>query len=86
MMPGYGAQLTADSQPRAFRWSSLARIMGFALLAATALFVVAGMLDETDWAVSLCTSAENFCHHPEFTGAAAVAMLAIYLAVSGMED
>jgi hypothetical protein len=86
MMPGYGAQLTADSHPRAFRWSSLARVMAFALLAATALFVVAGMLDETEWAVSLCTSAENFCHHPEFTGAGAVAMLAIYLAISGMED
>jgi len=86
MMPGYGAQLRAESHPRTFRWSSLARVMGFALLAATVVFVVAGMLDETDWAVSLCTSAENFCRHPEWTGAAAIAMFAIYLAVSGMED
>ena len=86
MMPGYGAQLATDSHPRAFRWSSIARTLGFALLGATALFVIAGMLDETDWAVSVCTTAENFCRHPEWTGAAGVAMFAIYLAVSGMED
>jgi PilZ domain len=86
MMPGYGAQLAVDSHPRAFRWSSIARTLGFALLGATALFVIAGLLDETEWAVSVCTTAENFCRHPEWTGAAGVAMFAIYLAVSGMED
>jgi hypothetical protein len=86
MMPGYGAQLAADSRSRAFRWSSIARALGFALLGATALFVFAGILDETDWAVSMCTAAGNFCHHPEWTGAAGVAMFAIYLAISGMED
>jgi hypothetical protein len=86
MMPGYGAQLAADSRLRAFRWSSIARAVGFALLGATALFVIAGMLDETDWAVSVCTTAENFCRHPEWTGAAGIAMFAIYLAISGMEE
>lgn len=86
MMPGYGAQLAADSRSRAFRWSSIARALGFALLGATGLLVIAGTLDETDWAVSVCTAAGNFCHHPEWTGAAGVAMFAIYLAISGMED
>lgn len=86
MMPGYGAQLAADSRSRAFRWSSIARALGFALLGATALFVIAGMLDESAWAMSVCTAAGNFCLHPEWTGAAGIAMFAIYLAVSGMED
>ena len=86
MMPGYGAQLAADSRSRAFRWSSIARALGFALLGATALFVLAGMLDETEWAMSVCRAAGNFCRHPEWTGAAGVAMFAIYLAISGMED
>lgn len=85
-MPGYGAQLAVDSRLRAFRWSSIARAVGFALLGATALLVIAGMLDETDWAVSVCTTAENFCRHPEWTGAAGIAMFAIYLAISGMEE
>lgn len=86
MMPGYGAQLAAESRPHAFRWSSIARVLGFALLAATAVFVAAGMLGETAWAAAVCTSAGNFCRHPEWTGAAAIAMFAIYLAVSGMEE
>ncbi len=39
-----------------------------------------------DWAVSVCSSAESFCAHPEWTGAAAIAMFFIFLAIDGMEE
>jgi hypothetical protein len=85
LLPGCGPA-TLDASGPVFKWSSLARGMLYLLIAATAVFALANMLDEVEWAQAVCTSAENFCHHPEWTGAAAVAMMAIYLAVSGMED
>jgi len=86
LLPGYGPQLALEAIRPAFKWSSLARGMLYLLIAATGVFALADMLDDTEWAQTVCTSAENFCRHPEWTGAAAVAMMAIYLAVSGMED
>ncbi len=56
------------------------------LVAATAVFAVAHFHDDAEWAVSVCTSAESFCLHPEWTGAAAVAMFFIFLAINGMEE
>jgi PilZ domain-containing protein len=85
LLPGCGPQLALEAA-RAFRWSSLARGMLYLLIGATAVFALANLLDDAEWAQSVCSSAENFCRHPEWTGAAAVAMTAIYLAVSGMED
>lgn len=84
LLPGPG--LAVEEIPQAFRWSVLARFMLYLLVAATAVFIVAGIATEAAWSVAVCTKAENFCHHPEWTGGAAIAMLLIYLAVSGMED
>jgi len=86
LMPGYGADLALEDAPPAFRWSALARIMLYLLVVATGVFIVAGIAHEASWSVAICGKAENFCRHPEWTGGAAIAMLLIYLAVSGMED
>jgi hypothetical protein len=87
LLPGCGPQLALDEVAPPFRWSMVARAMAYLLLAATAVFVLAGIENEADWAVAVCTSgAENFCRHPEWTGGAAFAIWMIYLAVSGMED
>ncbi len=86
MLLGYGAQLASDARGRSFRVSSIARGMLILLVAATALFAFAHFQDDAGWAVSVCSSAESFCAHPEWTGAAAIAMFFIFLAINGMEE
>ncbi len=86
LLPGYGVGVALEEAPPAFRWSALARIMLYLLVVATAVFIVAGIQYDAAWSVAVCSKAENFCRHPEWTGGAAIAMLLIYLAVSGMED
>ena len=87
LLPGYGIQVAAEAAAaRPFRWSSIARVMLYLLVAATVVFILAGIQTDADWSVALCSQAENFCHHPEWTGGAAIAMLLIYLAISGMEE
>jgi len=83
---GFGAQLASDAKGRGFRVSSIACAMLVLLVAATALFAFAHFDDDAGWAVSVCTSAGSFCVHPEWTGAAAIAMFFIFLAVNGMEE
>ena len=56
------------------------------LVAATVLFGIAHFLDHADWAVAVCSNAESFCQHPEWTGAAGVAMFIIFLTLNGTED
>jgi hypothetical protein len=75
-----------DGDERALRLSSIAFGMLFLLAAATAVFFLAGTQDDADWALSVCTSAQNFCQHPEWTAAAAIAMTVISLTVKSMED
>jgi hypothetical protein len=86
MLLGYGAQLSSDARGRSIRVSSIARGMLVLLVAATAVFAVAHFQEHAEWAASVCSSAESFCLHPEWTGAAAVAMFFIFLAINGMED
>ena len=56
------------------------------LMGATVLFGLAHFLDDAGWAVAVCSNAESFCQHPEWTGAAGVAMFIIFLTLNGMED
>jgi hypothetical protein len=86
LLPGYGADLALEEAPQVIRWSVLARFMLLLLVAATAVFIVAGIEYAAAWSVAICSKAENFCRHPEWTGGAAIVMLLIYLAISGMED
>ena len=74
------------SDTHALRLSSVAFGMLFLLAAATAVFFLAGAQDDADWALSVCTSAENFCQHPEWTGAAAIAMTIVCFTLRAMED
>jgi PilZ domain len=87
LLPGYGPQVALEgSSGRPLRLSSIAGGMLVLLVAATALFVLADIQDEADWAVAVCTSAGNFCQHPEWTGAAAIVMFVVYLMLRGTED
>jgi hypothetical protein len=88
LLPGYGPHMALDGRSRSssMRMSSLACGILLMLVGATALFAVAHYLDDADWAVTVCTSAESFCQHPEWTGAAGVAMFVIFLTLHGMED
>ena len=87
-LPGYGphAAMQGARHSSSVRMSSLACGILLMLVCATALFAMAHFLDEADWAVAVCTSAESFCQHPEWTGAAGVAMFVIFLTLHGMED
>ena len=86
LLPWCRPQALPDGDERAFRLSSIAFGMLFLLAAATAVFFLAGTQDDADWALSVCTSAQNFCQHPEWTAAAAIAMTVISLTVKSMED
>jgi hypothetical protein len=86
LLPWYRPQASPEGDGRPFRLSSIAFGMLFLLAAATAVFFLAGTQDDADWALSVCTSAENFCQHPEWTAAAAIAMTVISLTVRAMED
>ena len=89
LLPGCGPHVPARAVRRGSPISSIAASMLFALIAATAaLLVAAGMpgVHDMPWAVQLCTSAANFCRHPEWTGVAAGLMAVVYFAARGMED
>ncbi len=87
-LPGYGPHAALDGARRSsvLRLSSVACGILFMLVGATVLFALAHFLDDTDWAVAVCSSAESFCQHPEWTGAAGIAMFVIFLTLQGMED
>ena len=90
VLPGCGPRI-ASSRPaleierRPLAVSSLALIMLVLLAAATGLFAFAGMQSDAPWTLQVCTSAKNFCQHPEWTGVAGAVMTVVYLAVRGME-
>jgi hypothetical protein len=86
LLPGLGPQFSSDVRTRSLRVSSIACGILFLLVAATVMFVAAGIQYEADWSVRLCTGAENFCGHPEWTGGAAIAMFFVFLTLRGMED
>src|ERR1700681_2170318 len=86
LLPWCRPQAWPDDDGRPFRLSTIAFGMLFMLAAATALFFLAGTQDDADWALSVCTSAENFCQHPEWTAAAAIAMTVISFTLRAMED
>jgi hypothetical protein len=86
LQPGLGPLLSSDLKTRSLRVSSIACGILFLLVAATVVFIAAGIQYEADWSVRLCTGAENFCGHPEWTGGAAIAMFFIFLSLRGMED
>jgi hypothetical protein len=86
-LPGYGLHAAIEGQRRSsFRLSAVACGILLMLVGATALFAVAHFLDDADWAVAVCSSAGSFCDHPEWTGAAGIAMFVIFLTLNGMED
>ena len=88
LLPGYGPHAALDGQrpSSSVRMSSLAWGILMMLVGATALFALAHYLDDAEWAVAVCTNAESFCQHPEWTGAAGIAMFVIFLTMQGMED
>jgi hypothetical protein len=86
LLPGYGPHVAFASEGRPWTISSVAAGMLMLLAAATALFVLAGIQDDVPWALTVCTSAENFCRHPEWAGGATAAMFLVYLTVRGMEE
>jgi hypothetical protein len=86
LLPWCRPQASSEDDGPVFKLSSIAFGMLFLLAAATALFFLAGTQDDADWALSVCTSAQNFCQHPEWTAAAAIAMTVISLTIRAMED
>jgi hypothetical protein len=86
LLPGYGPHMVLGGRPSSMGMSSLACGILLMLLGATVLFAVAHFLDDAEWAVAVCTNAESFCQHPEWTGAAGIAMFVIFLTLRGMED
>jgi hypothetical protein len=85
LLPGYGSAFLEKPERRRIPISSIAAAMVFMLVAATALLLAAGWQGDAPWAQQLCASVGNFCHHPEWTGAAVALMAAVYLAIRGME-
>ncbi len=85
VLPGYSPRTALKAEPRPLAVSSIALLMLVLLAATTALFAFAGMQSDTAWTAKICNNAANFCQHPEWTGAASVAMTVVYLAVKGME-
>jgi hypothetical protein len=87
LLPGYGPHMAMEGRSSSsMRISSVACGILLLLFGATALFAVAHFADEAEWAVAVCTSAGSFCEHPEWTGAAGIAMFVIFLTLHGMED
>jgi hypothetical protein len=70
-----------------FAPSGLAFGFVFLLVAATAVFYVAGLEIEngTPWALELCDSAKNLCAHPEMSGVPALLLAVVCFALKGME-
>ena len=75
-----------EGRRNTFRLSAVACGILLMLVGATALFSLAHVLDDADWAVAVCSNAEGFCQHPEWTGAAGIAMFVIFLTLNGMEE
>jgi hypothetical protein len=86
LLPGYGSHIAMEGRRNTFRLSAVACGILFMLAGATVLFGFAHFLDDADWAVAVCSNAESFCQHPEWTGAAGIAMFIIFLTLNGMED
>jgi hypothetical protein len=87
LLPGYGPHVALDGRRRSsFRLSGVACGILLMLFGATALFAATHFVDDADWAVAVCSSAESFCQHPEWTGAAGIAMFIVFLTLNGMED
>jgi hypothetical protein len=86
LLPGFGLNVALERRRNTFRLSAVARGILIMLVGATALFALAHVLDDADWAVAVCSNAESFCQHPEWTGAAGIAMFVIFLTLNGMED
>jgi hypothetical protein len=77
----------SNKLPGRFAGSGLAFGFLFLLVAATAVFYVAGLEIEngTPWALQLCDSAKNLCEHPEMSGVPAVLLAVVGFALRGME-
>jgi hypothetical protein len=86
VLPGYGPQFLEQRPKRGIPISSVAAGMLLMLIAATAMFLAAGMQLDAPWAAQLCAGAANFCEHPEWTGAAAGLMAVVYFTIRGMEE
>jgi hypothetical protein len=86
LLPGFGLNVELERSGNTFRLSAVARGILLMLVGATVLFAVAHYLDDAEWAVAVCSNAESFCQHPEWTGAAGIAMFVIFLTLNGMED
>lgn len=87
LLPGYGPHVALEGQRRsAFRLSGVACGILLMLFGATVLFAATQFADDAEWAVAVCSSAGSFCQHPEWTGAAGIAMFVIFLTLNGMED
>jgi PilZ domain-containing protein len=86
LLPGYGPQIVSEGRRNTFRLSAVACGILMMLFGATVLFAAAHFLDDAGWAVAVCSNAESFCQHPEWTGAAGIAMFVIFLTLNGMED
>jgi hypothetical protein len=86
VLPGCGPGAGSGRERRGFALSSIAFGLLVLLVTATALFAVAGMGGfEATWATQVCTQAENFCKHPEWTGIAGAVMAVVYMTAKGME-
>ncbi len=86
LLPGFGLNVALEGRRNTFRLSAVACGILMMLVGATVLFALAHFLDDADWAVAVCSNAESFCQHPEWTGAAGIAMFIIFLTLNGMED
>jgi PilZ domain-containing protein len=86
LLPGYGPHIALDARRNTFGMSAVACGILMMLVGATVLFAVAHFLDDAEWAVAVCSNARSFCQHPEWTGAAGIAMFIIFLTLNGMED
>jgi hypothetical protein len=86
MLPGYGPHIALEGRRNTFRLSAVACGILLMLFGATVLFGAAHFLDDADWAGAVCSNAQSFCQHPEWTGAAGIAMFIVFLTLNGMED
>jgi hypothetical protein len=87
LLPGCGPRVAPRAGRRSFAISSIAAAMVVTLAGATILLYWAGAQGDAElsWAQQVCTTASNFCRHPEWTAAAGAVMTVVYLAVKGME-
>ncbi|MGH6768664.1 MAG: PilZ domain-containing protein [Xanthobacteraceae bacterium] len=87
LLPGCGPRAALNAGRRGVTFSSIAAVMVAMLAGTTILLYWAGAQTGVDvsWAQQVCTTARNFCQHPEWTAAAGAVMTVVYLAVKGME-